>query len=255
LVTLIHRLVDPTRKRYYLVQTDFRRAVTDMSILNESEFVRHGWQGGHEIRIFAGKDVVGQDRYYGGFYGLPNISAIPKIKVGLRNNPIDVYRISGHYFVSNRAKNLLEGIDEGAFDFVQCDTITRHDKAIDSYWLMDVKRVVTEFDENNSVFTETGGRNSEPVLADQGITINKLYDIRMLESMPSAYHAFYLIKYNGYFFFDEVIVDVWRKCKFNSLIFSPMQPPTAKEMHDVAYFVNSEYFIEEMRNNWEHLES
>lgn len=255
MVTLIHRPVDPARKRYYLVQTDFRRAVTDMAELNLDEFAGPGWMGRNVVKRFIEKGSDGYDRYLGGGFGLPEISIQPRIKVGIRNKPVDVYRISGRYYFSGRAKRLLEAIDSEAFDFVECNTITRHKQPIESYWLADVSRVVTEFDENLSVFREIGGDNRRSIVPGPTKRITDVCEIFMLPSFSGDIHAFYLINYTLYFFFDEVIVDAWRKEKYNGLVFSPMQPPTKQELEASGAYLysNNYYFWEESRHEWEDL--
>ncbi len=254
----IERPVDPTRKRFYLVDVDWRRSVGDMELLNEGEIIKLGSASGHhEEFVFAGTDSGGRDQYYGSsHYGLPKIFAKPQIKVGIRNKPLDFYRRSGRIFVSARAKALLASIDPDAFDFAECDTVTRHRVRLEPYWMMAVKRVVTEFDEEHSVFREIGGRDPTPVPSNLAMGISHIYDIRMSPEMPDDYHAFYLIKYLSYFIFDEVIVDAWRAAKFNSLIFSPLQPPTKKELSTegtVSLFLNWKFFVEQFRHEWEDL--
>lgn len=255
MVTLIDRPVDPTRKRYYLVQTDFRRAVTDMAELNLDEFKGPGWMGRNVVRRFVEKDADGYDRYLGGGFGLPKIESQPRIKVGLRNKLVDAYRISGRFYISSRAKRLLEAIDGEAFDFVECETITRHERPVEPYWLTDVSRVITEFDDSRSVFQEAWGDNERPISTRQVRRLSTIYEMAFLKDFPDSFHAFYLLHYMTYFFFDEVIVDCWRKEKLSGLVFSPMQPPTKSELLDSGAYLysNNYYFWEESRHEWEHL--
>jgi Protein of unknown function (DUF1629) len=252
--TIIKRPVDPTRKRFYLVDTDVHRSTTDLELLNENELLGpESPSACKSVRVFSCKDVDGRDQYYSGTFGLPKFYATPRIKVGSRNKLLDFYIRSGRKYVSPRAKTLLESIDPDAFDFVECDTITRHKVQIEPYWMLAVKRAVTEFDEERSVYRERGGRDPRPVPANLAVTITNIYDIRMSPDMPDNYHAFYLIKYLRHFIFDEVIVDAWRAAKFNGLMFSPLQPPTTQELKFPLYYLNSRYFYEDYRHEWEDL--
>lgn len=255
MTTIIKRPVDPARKRYYLVREDFvNRNPGDMQILNEDEFIENGRRGGtHEVRVSAGKDVEGYDLYYGGWYGLPKLYAKPRIKVALRNKPNDVYWTRGYIFFSSRAKALLESIDADAFEFAECETTTRRGREIEPYWLGAVKRVVHSFDEEHSVYREVGGRDPKPVPAGRAACIQALYEIRMLPDLPENFHAFYLLKYRTKFIWDQAIVDEWRAKKFNALIFSPLQPPSAKELRSAATYDNWEFFYEKDRHIWEDL--
>lgn len=251
--TLIDRPIDPSRRRFYMVEMDFMRPIHDIEVLNEDEFIRNGWQGRHEFRKYAGKDIEGDDQYYGGFYGLPILAARPKIKVGSQSKLTDAYKFSGAYYFSTRAKNLLESIDADAFEFTECDTITRGDERIESYWMTEVKRVVTEYDEERSIISERGGRDPHPVPVDIAVGIRTVWDLFMLPDFPQEWHAFYLVKYRTHFLFDEAIVDEWRKHQFNSLLFSPLQPPLMREIKHIRRYHNAEYFFEEGRQYWEHL--
>ncbi len=255
MVTLISRPVDPTRKRFYLVQTDFRRPITDMTELNLDDFKGPGWMGRNIVRHFVEKGADGYDRYLGGGFGWPEITVQPKIEVGLSSKLVDVYEISGRLYISGRAKRLLESIDGEAFDFIECNTITRHHHPVESYWLADVNRVVSKFDTDRSVFQEAWGDNIRPIPLNAVRRLSMIYELAMNDDLPNAYHAFYLLHYMTYFIFDEVIVDTWRKGKLNGLVFSPLQPPTKKELEDSGAYLysNNYYFWEESRHEWEHL--
>jgi hypothetical protein len=250
-VTPIERSFDPARKRHYLVTMDSRRSTTDMEVLNEDAIVwGKEWWEKHNIRKFAGFNSEGTPDHYSISPGLPWFSEKLRIKVGLRNKPLDAYQISGNKYVSPRAKRLLESIDPGGFEFAECHTITRHNVELEPYWMMAVKRVIDQFDEDNSVYRERGGRNPEPVPPGTAMRITHLYDIRMLPGMPESDHAFYFLKYASLFVFDEALVDHWRLGKLNGFVFSPLQPPTKKELKSTAGWWNWEYHYDEMRHKW-----
>ena len=253
--TMIHRPYDPNRWRYYAVNSDVYRRTGDLELLNEEEFIKNRkWQGQHENRVFAGLNAAGEHSFYGTWYGLPKLHSKPRIKVGLRSKPIDVYsRGIGINYVSSRAKALLESIDPDAFEFAECDTITRHKQQLEPYWMMAVKRVVAEYDEERSKMLETGGRNPEPVPKGVGLGITTIYEFVPSPNMPRDWHAFYLLKHHMHFIFDQTIVDQWRAQKMTGWTFSPLQPPTPKEAKSLLYATNRDYFFEFGRKKWEHL--
>ncbi len=190
----IRRPVDPTRKRHYLVDTDVLRATHNLELLNEDDLLGPESPSTRtEVRVFACKDANGKDRFYTGRFGLPKFYAKPRVKISSRGKILDVYKRSGRLFISSRAKLLFESIDPEAFAFVECDAVTRNKQQLDPYWMMAVKRVVTEFDEERSVYRELGGRDPKPLLSGMAPTICNLYDIRMSPDMPDDYHAFYFI--------------------------------------------------------------
>lgn len=250
----IRRPFDPDRKRYYIVDADISRSFSDFSILNEEEFIlNRKWAGHITIKEYAGKRDDGTNRYYGGLYGLPELYAKPKIKVGLKNSPLDAYAMLGITYISTQAKLLLERIDPDAFEFAECDTISRKSIQVEPYWMMMVKRVVSRFDESRSVFREVGGNDPRPVPSGQSVGIRDLYEMRMPPDFPDSHHAFHLIKYSRGYIFDEVIVDEWRHMKLTGLLFSPLQPPMKSEEKMWARYINKDYFWKNYRHLWEDL--
>jgi hypothetical protein len=259
----IERPFDPTRPRYYMVDTDVLRSTHDFDFVNEDIMweQRHSVELGDyrvyrgkpsDVKVFAGRDAEGYDCYYTGPSHLPNaLPAKPILKVGLRNKPLDVYGSPKDLYVSNRAKQLLEGIDPNAFEFIECDAFTRGKVALEPYWIMNVIGLVQALDEAHSVFREVGGK-AGPIPAGRAVGIMNLYEAYMLPEEVKDKHAFYLLKYKSHYIFDEVIVDAWRAAKFTGLRFSPLQPPTKKELK-MPYYINSDYFYEDGRKYWEDL--
>jgi Protein of unknown function (DUF1629) len=250
---LIERPFDPARKRYYLVESDMMKSTGDINFLNREEFMTDGvYKRSHVVREFAGKDVEGGDLYYSCAGGLPKLQSKPRIKVAIRNNLSDTYGYRGQYFVSTRVKLFLEQADSEAFQFAECETITKGDVFFDPpYWMMGVIRVVRRFDEERSAYIETGGRNPNPVPIDRGAGIHRLYDIHMSKKMPEDYHAFYFLKYRSEFIWDDFIVDQWQSLKFTGMQFTPIQPASPKELKYVEKFINAEYYFEWGRDRFE----
>lgn len=255
---LIKRPFDPARRRFYLVSGDVRHS-SPYDILNEKELdaaSAPGWWASpqHRIKEYWGKDVEGKDKYYVLYYGVPKITIKPRIKIGTRGPVMDVYNYGKLSFVSTRIKDILQEIDPGGFEFAECEAFTKHRVQLEPYWLMAVSRVVREFDEDNSVFREMGGRNPDPVPGNLGVGINQLYELRMNQDFSKDIHAFYLLKYSTYFIFDEVIVDRFRAEKIRALNFSPLQPQTKQEENQNHYaYDNADYFEETRRYRWQDL--
>lgn len=254
--TLIRRPVDPTRKRYYLVDADGRAGCGAFRIVNSDDFEdkEHPdwplllWRGGPiETREFAGKDPDGEDVYFGGWYGLPTLPAKPVLQIRSRpGKELDSYNHIGKPFISNRAKELLEAVDPYAFEFIECDAYDLKKKPLPPYWMMAVKRVVKTFDIKNSVVRGYG--ITCPIISDYAATLTKLYDVRMSPDMPNDYHAFFLVHYKRMPIFDEVLVDQWRANNFTGLFFNPLQPPSDEELKEVNEFYFYEFYYEEYRN-------
>lgn len=240
----IHHPFDPNRWRYYVVGHDTRFNTGDMKLLNEDEVIRDQDWGGH-IKIRPER-VVGPERirhFDGGWYGLPNLYAKPRIKVGIRGALHDVYW-GTKYYVSSRAKRLLESIDPEAFEFAECDTTTRGKREIEPYWMFAVKRVVLEYDQERSILI---GRNKEgcheTIYRDIGFGALKFYDFIPDIKMPTMFHAFNLALLANDFIFDQTIVDRWREEKLTGWFFTPLQPPSPREAKYFLSFKNKEYYL------------
>jgi hypothetical protein len=239
----IHHPLDPDRWRYYIVERDILRATGDYALLNKDELVKNGrWLGHLDIRVDAGTYPNGYPAYYGGWFGLPDLCVKPQIKVGIRAKLLDVYG-QGHnlWYVSTRTKFLLESIDAEAFEFFECETTSRRGAVVEPYWMMAVKRVVMEFDEDRSDIVERGGRS--PLPEGMSIGISNINDFYPAADMSKDWHAFYLLKYDDLFIFDQAIVDCWRAEKFTGWMFSPLQPPTKKEARKSLLFKNPSYYF------------
>jgi hypothetical protein len=252
--TLIRRPVDPTRKRYYLVDDNYGSGWFE--IVNKPDFddKEHPdwpsllWRAGPiEIREYAGTSPDGHNKYFGGWYGLPKLPTKPILKIKhKRGKELDAYGNINHPFISNRAKEFFERLDPDAFEFIECDAYGAKKESLPPYWMMAVKRVVKSFDVENSIFRDYGIKR--PLINGYSATLTKLYDIRMSPDLPSNHHAFYLIHFSRMPVFDEILVDQWRESGFTGLFFNPLQPPTDEELKKVNQFYFHEYYYEEYRN-------
>ena len=213
------------RKRYYIFSQDFRTPFGELDFLNEAEVLVEGRLRGrreHDVRV-----------YRTGFAtGLPRLLGKPRIRVGAQpDTPQDLYGAKP-WFISGRAKALIDGIDPDGIDLAECDTFDRSGNRIAPYWMIDATRIVEEFDEARSSF-ETLNR---------GIVL--LNDIYMLADLPDGYHSFYFPRYGSYFIVDALFADSWRAAGLVGAVFTPLQPPTEfdlgadKEEPDYLSFIN-----------------
>lgn len=153
------------------------------------------------------------------FKGL-NISEPPQIafdRHGKRGALIDIYpNTLGLWFVSDRAKSLLENLDHQAFAFSKTRTdysnlpVTGLD-----YWLCDIVRVLDCIDEGQSLI-----RLQEDVPFKHYL---HLLDVRMRSDVVGSAHAFRLV--SGYHIqvVDDVIASAFEAEKITGLRFAPIQ--------------------------------
>lgn len=228
---------DPARKRYYILSEDLMRNPSDYEVLNESEIYPKTppFADGqtHLIRAGARRYTMPGERYESS-YGLPHFLTKPKVLVARERKPLDIYGFHSRRLVSTRAKQLLSEIDPGAFDFVECETVTRKGLEVEPYWFMDIARLVDKFDEERSVF-ETYEAIDPKFEHYHPLQIRELHDIYMSPDLPPHFHAFILARASLRMVFDEVLADAWRERRFTGAEFIPLQPPTPKERRGRGY--------------------
>jgi hypothetical protein len=234
------RSSEQVRKRYYLVSLDMSRNSGDnLSWVNKEETLVNGRLAGTQER-----EVPGLPHPL--LVGLPLLRAKPRLVVERSGRKaLDFYGPST-IFISNRAKELLEGIDPGAFEFAECETVTRRGDPIEPFWWMEVIRVV-QLDEERSDFQwyrDAFPKNPDAQSNPRMVALN---DIHMPEGFPDEHHAFWIGKYQRNFVFDEVLVDAWRGAGLIGPRFTPLQPPTKAELKDHLSFVNYPYWTEKAR--------
>ena len=214
--------MEETRKRYYTVSQDFRWDPSDYEFMNEADVLVHTMfpgayitQGTHE-HMFPGN-------IYPMCVGLPILREQPVIKVGVTKKPVDAYGLSRQFFVSTRAKLLLESIDPDGFEFVECRTIDRRGKPFEPYWMIAVDRAVEDFDRARSNFVTYAQRQQEIANSDDGERrVVQLNDIYMPKGFNDSWHVFSINNVSPYIIFDEAIVDAWRLYKLDSWFFTPL---------------------------------
>jgi uncharacterized protein DUF1629 len=222
---------EQARKRYYLVSLDMTRNSGDnLSFANREEALVNGRLAGtHE------REVPGVSHPL--LVGIPPLRKKPELVVGGSGRRALDYYGPSPIFVSNRAKELLEGIDPQAFEFAECETVTRRGDPIEPYWWMAVIRLV-QFDEERSDFQWY--RDAFPTAPDaqRNPTMVALNDIHMPKGFPDEYHAFWIGNYRRQFVFDEVLADPWRGAGLLGAQFTPLQPPTKAEFKHHNSFIN-----------------
>ena len=168
-------------------------------------------------------------------FGLPKLLAKPRVFVARKNKPLDIYGFHKRRIVSTRAKQLLCEIDPTAFDFAECETVTRKGIEVEPYWMLDIARVVFEFDEARSVFETAKGVDGVTGEPYDGPHIASLHDIHMSPNLRSDFHAFSLARYSLHMVFDQTLADAWRAGRLSGAEFLPLQPPTPKERRGRGY--------------------
>ncbi len=255
----ISRPFDPNRKRFYFAVSDLQKIgdykLRNESLLNEYGIEVNAYPKPEFYRIPAGKNIFGNDVHYSFQLGLAPDREVPKIKVALKKKPIDVYGSNTGcepIFVSSRAKALFELIDPDAFAFLPCETSTRRTIEIEPYWVCNVKRLVSEFDEEKSIFINDGPDDRKLSTGKfTTLSSDKAFDIHMKAEMPNTYQAFLLMQFGSYPIFSEAIVDAWRAAKMTGLKFTPLQTPTKKEERSAASFLTWMYYFQSGREFWE----
>jgi hypothetical protein len=176
--------------------------------------------------------------------GVPPLRDKPKLVIhGGARRARDYYGEKPR-FISNRAKELLDRLDPGGFEYAECDAVTRGGDQLEPYWMMEVIRWVNKFDEERSDFEWTRDRFPAAPDAQTNPSMFALYDIHMPQGFPTEYHAFWLAHYQNYAVFDEVLVDAWRTEGLSGATFTPLQPPTEADLETSSLFVNYPYWTE-----------
>lgn len=227
------------RKRYYLVQENRADTASGYSFANQEEALVDGRRvGHHEHRVPGSPHPV--------FVGIPRLREKPRLVIlGKVQYARDYYSVGSRpVFVSTRARELLERIDPGGFEFAECTAVTRRGDSLEPYWWMDVIRWVEKFDEARSHFEWTRDRFPEAPDARNNPTMFRVYDIHMPAGFPEEYHAFWLAHYRNQAVFDDVLVDAWREAGFTGARFTPLQPPTKVDFKDHLSFVNYPYWTD-----------
>lgn len=234
--------IECRRRSFYTVEADLRRNPSDLEFVNQAEVLRHSSVPGAYIR--AGTHHHALEGLGAPLsFGLPELRGKPALIVGVNEDEselLDIYGLSERY-VSSRAKDLLLGIDPGAFEFAECATADGVGRLIEPYWMMDVIRVVEHWDEERSkVLWHRDLRADDPGQADNPL-IARLQDL-YFPSIAKDEHAFYLLRYPQDFIFDQTIVNAWREAGLTGAFFTPLQPPTSEEAVDADHFYNYPYW-------------
>ncbi|MEM7666991.1 MAG: DUF1629 domain-containing protein [Pseudomonadota bacterium] len=173
-------------------------------------------------------------------FGLPQYKETPRLKVALKNKPLDFYGFE-RWILSSRAKDLLHAMDPAAFDFRKCETSAPPRHNIDNYWIGKVRRVIEEFDRGASNF-EKAGRQWDVGLEEWTFNhaIRKLNTL-VLHPGHEESLAFYILDYSLYPIFDGRLVEAIRGAGLRGLMFSPLQWPDKGDVRTV-YIENYGYW-------------
>ena len=231
------------RRRFYSVGSDLRLNPSDFEFVNKAQALvpstvpgAYVLAGNHEYAI----EGLGAPLRF----GLPTLRAKPALVVGVDNKELlDIYGFRKP-FVSLRAKNLLAEIDPDAFEFAECAAVDGAGGPVEPYWMMDVVRVVDRFDEKRSnVLWHSDLYPGVEEAADNPF-LTRLNDVRF-PTVREDEHAFYLLRYQTGFIFDEIIVDAWREAGLRGALFTPLQAPMPEERVDAGLFENQPFWSEQ----------
>ncbi len=234
------------RRRFYTVEADLRRNPSDLEFVNQAEVLRHSSVPGAYIR--AGMHHHALEGLGAPLcFGLPVLRGKPALIVGVNEDEgdlLDIYGLSERY-VSPRAKELLYSIDPDAFEFAECATVDGSGRPLEPYWMMDVIRVVEQWDETRSkIFWHRELRADDPNQSENPL-IARLQDV-YFPSISRGEHAFYLLRYPDYFIFDETIVKAWHEASLTGAFFTPLQPPTPEEAVEADQFYSYPYWTDRL---------
>ena len=224
----------PARRRFYLFDKILTNEAAAYEWVDDRACVERGSLLGRHHHV-----IEGWDRPI--WVGLPVFTGTPKLRLFPRRRLLDFLGY-GPYFVSARAKALFERIDAEAFEFEACETVDARGRPIETYWLMAVARLVQRFDEERSEFVSYAERFPDAPEAATNPAISQLGDIHMPEGFPDDWHAFILARYQTQFIASGDIVDAWEAEKLTGARFTPLQPPTGREMRRHLSFYNYPYW-------------
>jgi hypothetical protein len=229
---------DPRRKRFYLVAEDLSRNPSDYEVFNEDK--NYPWTAllpdGQTFPITTGaRRLKLPGSAYESWYGLPNLLVKPRVLVARQNKPLDIYGFHTCRVISTRAKQLLCKIDAAAFDFVECDTVTRTNLVVEPYWMIDIARLVYEFDEARSVFELAKGVDGVTGEPYEGPHVSLLHDIPCRRTYRLSSTRSYWHDTGCTWCFDHVLADAWREHRFTGTEWVPLQPATPRERRRRGY--------------------
>ena len=135
-------------RRLFIASPAIGRNVSDFELFDEDRLRREADRSRMVGHVQTGNSFETQ-------FGLPEYAETPRVRVALSNKPLDFYGFD-RWILSDRARQLLLEMDPLAFDFVECDTSGPARYEVGTYWLGNVKRVVTDFDHDASDFERRG---------------------------------------------------------------------------------------------------
>lgn len=223
-------------RRLFIASPTHLRNPSDFELFEEDRLRREADRSGMVGHRQTGNDFETQ-------FGLPRFAETPRVRIALRNKPLDFYGFD-RWVLSDRARQLLHGMDPAGFDFVECDTSGPAKYEVGTYWLGKVKRVVTDFDRDASDF-ELAERFYDPSL-QQEVYSHRIRTLNRLTLLPGAEDAlaFYLLDYAPYPIFDGRLVDAIWAAMLTGLMFSPLHRPRKGDVKE-KYIQTYHYWKEQ----------
>ena len=215
-------------RRLYLFKKTLTLDATRYDLLNEDDLFKSSKLGRNRY-VVPNSDLRG-------YSGLPEMCERPRLRLTARRQLLDFYGY-GPYFVSARAREYLLSVDPTAFEFVECETVGAKGETLEPYWMMDIARLVMNFDEQASEFITYAERNPDAPDATTNPLISELIDIRLMAGFPDDHRAFRFSRYIRCFVADEILVDGWIKAGLRGAEFTPLQRPTVAEMKRSSRYI------------------
>lgn len=137
-------------------------------------------------------------------------------KLGRTHRDFEVY--SGYWFISDRMKSVLQGVDPEAFAFLQCDVRTPDGNDAPVRWLCDVIRILDALDEGRST-AEIGTAESGRKVYHFGYDATLLFN----ESVVGTSHIFRMKYREPTIVCDDQIKQACKSAKLTGISFRPVE--------------------------------
>jgi len=181
--------------------------------------------------------------------GVPEFAERPSFVLGSRKKnriPLDYYDAAGFMLISSRFKALIDDVDPGAIEAVECDARNPKGEPLPPYWWIDVIRVLDSVvDEEKSVLrflTESPFASGDDI---EKLLYLDLQDISFRQSIVSPANLFRILRYTARPIVGERLADVIREAGTSGLFLTPLQPPLPEEAKYHLSFCNYPYWTNE----------
>jgi Protein of unknown function (DUF1629) len=194
----------PKKRKFYWVHRSVVSRASGFRLLNEERLFK---EGPHTF--------MPPSAQWCGFRQYPERPAfLSDAKLGRIHRDFEVY--SGYWFISDRMKSVLQGVDPEAFAFLQCDVRTPGGNDAPVRWLCDVIRILDALDEGRStaeIGTAESGRKVYRFGLGASLTFN--------ESVVGTSHIFRMKYRESTIFCDDEIKQACKSTRVTGISFYP----------------------------------